>query len=350
MENFVRPGEKILLKPNMLSGDPPQRAVTTHPEVFAAVARLSRRAGALVQFGDSPGIGSPEWVARRNGIWGAAKANGVEPADFQTGERISFAAGLLGRQLVLARSALQADGIISLCKMKTHGLTRITGAMKNQFGCVPGLLKGEYHVKMPDVEHFSRILADITARLHPRLYIMDGILAMEGEGPRGGTPRPMNVLLFASDPVALDATFCRLIDLEPETIPTMAAGVEAGLGTYEAERIILLGDTLADLKATDFRVERRRVDPLASARRFPTFLKNWLSPRPFIIPSACSSCGSCVAICPVRPRAMFWPQAETKKVPAWDSRRCIRCYCCQEICPHQAISIRVPALGRLIHH
>jgi uncharacterized protein (DUF362 family) len=229
---FMSATEKILLKPNVLTGAAPEKAVTTHPALLKAMALLCRQSGARVSFGDSPGWGNPQTMAAKSGLETVAREIGLEQADFHTPVTVSFHEALIAKQLILAKGALEADGIISLAKMKTHGFMRITGAVKNQFGCVPGLRKGEFHVKMPSAEHFAAMLVDINRYLRPRLYVMDGIVAMEGNGPGSGTPRQMNVLLFSSDPVALDAVFCRLIHLSPEYVPTMKPGLESGLGTY----------------------------------------------------------------------------------------------------------------------
>ena len=167
-------------------------------------------------------------------------------ADFEKPAQVSFAGALLAKQLTVARGILEADGLINLAKMKTHGLTRITGAVKNLFGVVPGLRKGEYHVKMPGIEHFSAMLVDIARYVKPRLHILDGILAMEGNGPRGGDPRPMNVLLLSPDPIALDSVFCRLIDLPAEYVPTMRPGLESGLGDFRDDFLDIVGDPLED--------------------------------------------------------------------------------------------------------
>ena len=195
---FVKPGEKILLKPNMLAASAPEKAVTFHPAVFKAAAELFLAYGVTLSYGDSPGIGKPARTAARCGIMRAAEDLGIPLADFVTPVQVSFPGAVLLKQLHLAAGAVQADGIISLSKMKTHALTRLTGAIKNQLGCVPGFLKGEFHVKMPDITRFSQVLVDITRFLRPRLYIMDGIQAMSGNGPRGGdvfpAPRAMGCL------------------------------------------------------------------------------------------------------------------------------------------------------------
>jgi Pyruvate/2-oxoacid:ferredoxin oxidoreductase delta subunit len=247
---------------------------------------------------------------------------------------------------------LEADKLISLPKLKTHGLTKITGAIKNQFGCIPGVLKGEFHAKLPSVDLFSRMLVDLTRFLKPCLYIMDGIIAMEGNGPNGGTPKPMNVLLFSSDPAALDATFCRLIGVEPQHVVTLKWAEKLDLGTYREERIELLGDPLESFQDFHFDV-RHGITPLEQSMEFmPGFshiFKRLLSPRPVIEASTCTRCGTCVQMCPVTPKAVDFFTGDRTRPPTYKYNFCIRCYCCQEICPESAIFLKVPLFGRIIH-
>ena len=344
---FVSPAEKILLKPNLLTGAAPEKAVTTHPSLLKAMALLCRQNGARVSFGDSPGWGNPQTVAAKSGLSAVAKKIGLEQADFHTPVTVSFNQALIAKQLVLAKGALAADGIISLAKMKTHGFMRITGAIKNQFGCVPGLRKGEFHIKMPAAEHFAAMLVDINRYLRPRLYVMDGIVAMEGNGPGSGNPRIMKVLLFASDPVALDAVFCRLINLSPEYVPTMKPGLESGLGTYQDSEIEICGDSISDLACPDFKVVRQPA--VTFDRAFPYYLKNWIIPRPFINYERCNNCEVCTTVCPLHPKAVSRTNDRKETKPSYDYRLCIRCYCCQELCPSAAIAIKTPLLGKIIH-
>ncbi len=346
---LAKPGEKILLKPNLLFGDRPDKGVITHPMVLQAVGEVFKEAGAKLFYGDSPGIGKPGRAAKKAGYTRVAEVLDMQLADFHTGVIVSFPGALLAKQLVLAAGALEADGIVSISKMKTHGFTRITGAVKNQFGCIPGLRKAEYHVKMPDVYDFSRVCVDINRYLKPRLYIMDGIVAMEGNGPSGGELVSMKVLLFSADPVALDAVCCRLIDLDPGFVPTSKIGKEGGLGTYTPGEIEIVGDKIEGLINKNFRVVRRPPERLAASRSYPNFLKNYISPRPVIDDERCVKCGKCVLQCPVNPKALDWPGGDKSHHPVYNYKRCIRCYCCQEICPEKAITIKVPLLGRLIY-
>lgn len=349
LSSFIDAGEEIVLKPNLLAGDPPEKAVTTHPAVFKAVAETFKEAGASLFYGDSPGVSKPERAAYKAGIKQAADELGIPQADFETPVKVTSPNAVLGKQLNLAAGVLNGRSLVSISKMKTHGFTRITGAVKNQFGCVPGLIKGEYHVKMPDTHHFSTILVDINNYLKPKLFIMDGITAMEGNGPRGGSPIDMKVLLFSTDPAALDAVFCKLIDLDPEFVPYLPIAEQAKLGTYRYENIEIVGDDIEELINKDFTVARRPADKLPPSSRFPTYLKNLISPKPAIDYDKCKNCGSCVLQCPVSPKAVDWPGGDKDKKPVYNYKRCIRCYCCQEICPHRAITIKVPLLGRIIY-
>lgn len=346
-QSFVQTGENILLKPNLLSGRSPERVVTTHPSVFRAVATAFQAAGASLSYGDSPGFGKPQTAAQRAGLLAVAQQLGIEPADFTRGDVVSFPQGRQNKQFTIARGALRADGIVSLPKMKSHGLTRITGAIKNQFGCVPGPLKAEFHARLPRVDLFSQMLVDLNRLLMPRLFIMDGIVAMEGNGPQSGTPRPMNVLLFSRDPVAVDAAVCRLIDLDPMLVPPIQYGIEFGLGT--CDNIEYVGDPIESLVNREFIVNRRPLSTTEGPGRVSRMARRFVVPKPFIRAAKCTTCGTCVSVCPVDPKAVEFRGAGRADPPVYDYQRCIRCYCCQELCPEGAIEVATPLLGRLIH-
>jgi uncharacterized protein (DUF362 family)/NAD-dependent dihydropyrimidine dehydrogenase PreA subunit len=344
--SFVKPGEKIVLKVNLLVGESPEKVVNTHPMVFRSVAELFAAEGAVVQYGDSPGFGTPHAAAKKAGIAQVAEDMGIELADFKEGREAFFEEGVQNKKFSIANGVLDADGLISLPKLKTHGLERFTGAIKNQFGCVVGILKGEFHVKLPDPTDFARMLNDLNNCIKPRLYIMDGIIAMEGNGPRGGSPRQLNVLLFSTDPVALDATACRIINLDPLYVPTTIAGNESGAGNYLEEDIELVGDPLSRFICQDFNVERRPVKK-AEKNSTVTFISNRLVAKPFIVEDKCTQCGTCVQSCPVEGKAINWFNGDKSKAPVYDYKKCIRCYCCQELCPESAIIIKDPLIRKV---
>jgi uncharacterized protein (DUF362 family)/Pyruvate/2-oxoacid:ferredoxin oxidoreductase delta subunit len=343
---FTRAGEKIVIKPNILIGTDPEKGVTTHPSVFRAVGILFKDAGVSVYYGDSPGFGKSVANLRRSGLKQVGDELGFNLADFDAGRPVSHKDALLIKKFVIANGVLDSDGLISLPRFKTHGLVRFTGAVKNQFGCIPGLLKSQYHVKLPDPYDFATMLVDLNTLVKPRLYIMDGIRAMEGNGPRSGKLKQLNVLLLSSDPVALDATACRIINLNPEIVPTSIPGERAGLGTYHMENIELVGGSIESFLDTSFDVDRTPPMPV-SGGRLRTFIKNRITQRPVINKAKCTNCGTCVRMCPVEPKAVDWHKGNQDKPPEHDYNRCIRCYCCQEICPEGAIFIDSPLLGRL---
>ena len=338
---FVAPGEKILLKPNWIMAVPPERHATTHPTVFRAVCEVFQAAGAVLCYGDSPGRGSTEdeslEAARATGFWDIGAALNVPLADFLKGREVNTGS----REFYIANGALDCDGIISLPKLKTQGFLKLTGAVKNQMGCIPGRRKAAYHQQLQRPANFARMLIDLNMFLKPRLYVMDGIVAMEGNGPMSGDPKKMNVLLFSSDPVALDATVCRLVDVKPEYSYTVSLGMQAGHGTYLSDEITLLGDDLDGFVSRDFNINR---DPISNVRGAGVFSfgNDFGVPKPWIDDEKCKCCGVCIDICPVSPKVLVWQGDDRGRAPVYDYKRCIRCFCCQEMCPHGAILIKEP--------
>ena len=349
IEQFVQPGETILFKPNILEGGDPDKCMTTHPVVLDAVISVFKAVDAHYTFGDSPGIASPRGASRQSGLFKAAQKHDVPLVDFINGEEVKFPQGNLVKKFVIAKGVVEADGIVSLPKMKTHALARLTGAVKNTFGCIPGVLKAEFHSRMPNAEMFAKMLTDLNLVVKPRLYIMDGIYAMEGNGPRNGTPRKMNVLLLSTDPVALDTTVAKLMNLDVRKVETILVGDEFGLGTRTD--IEWIGDQVEEFVAEDYDVNRSTL-PTTPGNAFlnSSLIKTFFAPRPVIEEEKCIRCGRCINICPAVPdKALEWPDGDMTKAPVYDYSKCIRCYCCQEMCPAEAITVKTPLLGRLIH-
>ena len=346
ISSFVSPEETIVLKPNVLFGTDPAKCVTTHPSVFKATGKLIMKTEATVCYGDSPSFRKCEWNMKRANLKQVADELGIRLADFDNGRSVSHNDALLIKSFVIANGVLDSDGLVSLPKLKTHALTRFTGAIKNQFGCVPGLLKGQYHIKLPDPYDFATMLVDLNTLIIPRLYIMDGIMAMEGNGPRSGKPKQLSVLLFSSDPIAIDSIACKIINLDPESVPTSKPGEQANLGVYHYESIEVVGENIESFIDENFEVIRTPPVP-SSSGRMKTFIKNRISPRPAIDMAKCTICGTCVEMCPVDPKAVDWHKGDKSKSPTYKYGRCIRCYCCQESCPEGAIAVDNPLLGRI---
>lgn len=334
----------VILKPNLLAPVAPAQGVTTHPAVFAETARALQEAGCELAYGDSPGFGHrPVAAARKSGLAAEAERLGIAMADFEHGADVSWPAAAVHRQFHVAQAVLGARALVNLPKLKTHGLTTLSGALKNTFGVVPGFRKAEYHVTHPDLEGFSRMLADLNGVVRSGLVVMDAIDAMEGNGPRSGTLVRLGLLIVSDDPVAVDATACRIAGIEAERVPLLRMAAEAGIGAAAADRIELAGDGADVLAARRF-----ILPPAHPSRKVPPALfrvaKNLMVPKPSIVASRCRRCGECVKACPVAPKAL---SQAAGGVPRYTYGRCIRCFCCQESCPYGAIEILPAPLAGL---
>jgi uncharacterized protein (DUF362 family)/ferredoxin len=346
---FVIKGEKILLKPNVLAGDPPEKHVTTHPIVFKAVAKLVKERTSNVYFGDSSGFGKSTTQIRKALFNPVARELGITLADLDKGREVYFQKSPFIKKFIIANDVLDFDGMISIAKMKTHALTRITGAVKNTFGVVPGKLKEDFHLKLPNPEDFSKMLITLNLLIKSRLYVMDGIVAMEGNGPRNGDPVRMNVLLFSKDPVALDSVMCKIIDLNPNFVPTMKLAKSWGLGTYIMEEIEIVGDSLEMFINKSFSVVRHPIISIAEKKSITSLVKKYLLlSRPVIDRKKCVKCGVCIHVCPVKEKAVHWKRGDKTKRPEYDYKFCIRCFCCQEFCPEGAISVKETFIGKIV--
>ena len=342
LKQFIKKNEKILLKPNLLTRAQDTKAVTTHPAVFEAVIKLIKEEGYTnTWYGDSPGHpGSIEKTAEICGLTDVAKKYDIPMANFDTGSTVEYIHGRLTRKYDICNGVLDSDAIVNICKMKTHQLETITGAVKNLFGCVHGLSKSASHAKFPDAHSFAQMLIELNLILKPRLHIMDGVVAMEGNGPASGTPTYMNVLLFSDDPVALDATFCRLINLNVRFVPTVYYGEKLNLGNRHEEDIEIVGlENFDDFIKKDFDVIRDGQDESLKWKLIKHL--KWISRRPVIDKNKCTKCGVCVKTCPLDEKAVYFTGEHKVSPPIYDYKACIRCYCCQEMCPEGAITTKL---------
>ncbi|MCQ2509201.1 MAG: DUF362 domain-containing protein [Lachnospiraceae bacterium] len=346
LDELISPEEKILLKLNLVRSAPIERAVVTHPSVVAAMARILKENGYRnVKAGDSSGFGNPLRTMYDLGFAEALSRNGARPVEFKEAVKTAFPEGIHAKEFMLSDAVVNCDCLISMAKMKTHALEHITGAVKNQYGCIHGKNKAKGHTVYPSAESFGRMLIDLNRCVNPRLFVMDGIMAMEGNGPTSGDPTPMNVLLLSTDPVAVDTVFSYLVYLDPEVVPTNVYGQQMGLGTCKPEKIQVItpdGEmSLTDVQKRygnpDFDVVRKRQKSkgvMGFVDIFQIFRK-----RPYIIEDQCKRCGICVESCPVEGKALNFKNGRNKP-PVYDYKKCIRCFCCQEMCPHKAIQVK----------
>ena len=343
MGAVVRPGQRVALKANLIARKKPETAATTHPAVVEAVARQVLAAGGRPIICDSPGgpftVPLLRSIYKATGMTGVAQRTGAE-LNYDTGEVVlPHPGGKVIRQLPVIKVLTEADVIIALPKLKTHGMTLYTGAVKLMYGAIPGLKKAEYHFNMQQVQDFSQLLIDIVKLLPPALVIMDAVWGMEGDGPTSGDPRHLGVLLGGVNSFAVDMVGCRLVGLRPGDLPMLQLAADSGDAPGPAG-IIVAGDPLPD-PDPPFRLPgHKNLD-----FNLPPLLKRWLTraaqPRPVLAPEICVNCGQCSTVCPAG--AVL---AGEEGVPRIDLDNCIRCYCCQEMCTAKAISIHQPWLGR----
>lgn len=327
VDGFIQPGERVLLKPNLIAPRPAADAVCTHPEVVRAVAMIIRDCGATPFIGDSPGYASLDRCLEKSGIREVVAALDIGVVSFERQVECRRPENHILKRFNLAAPVLEFDRVINLPKLKTHGMMGLTLAVKNLFGCIPGLSKAHWHMRAGHQRQlFARILLDLYQTIKPDLHILDGIVAMEGEGPTGGVPVSLGLLGAAVDGVALDYATEQLLDY-PQLTPISQQAIDDNL--LIPERIEVAGDF----------PEHRR--PLKTARgsrdaAFPLhrLVRRLVVKNPVISSSRCHRCLVCVKHCPAQ--AMKFVDRSVRI----NYNTCIRCYCCHELCPYHAVRVR----------
>jgi uncharacterized protein (DUF362 family)/ferredoxin len=320
-------GTRVLIKPNLLLPARPDTGILTHPAVVRAAAEYALDRGARVRIADSPAIGTFKRVLRVGGLAEALAGLDVELTEFRETVRVRI--GEPFGEVELAREAVAADVIINLAKLKTHAQMRLTLGVKNLFGCVVGLQKPEWHMRSGvDRDLFATLLVRICRTLAPAATVVDGIIGLEGHGPgKGGTPRALGVLISGADAPAVDVAICRMVGLDPDRLPTAAAARRLGLLDDDGGTVI--GDW-REGEFGDFKLPA--LGPLTyGPRPMRRLMRRHLLQRPAVRPEACRVCGECVRYCPAEAITL------TETAVTFDYDRCIRCYCCIEICPHGAL-------------
>lgn len=344
--DFVKPGMKVAVKVNLLTRAKPERAVTVHPAVVAALCSLLIERGARVTVGDSPG--GPFNAAYLSAVYAgcgmhdAVRAGASLNDDFGFSE-VSYKDAVATKELQITDYLLEADAIVDLCKVKTHGLMAFTGACKNLFGAVPGTRKTEYHYRYQSHEAFGNMLVDIVEFLKPCLSVADGIMAMEGNGPSGGTPRFMGAVMASKNPHALDLAAAHLIGLNKDDVPTLRAAHARGLIPESADKLAVYG-ALSEFAISDFkRIPKQRVESWGLKNKlFENLATRVLASRPLVYKNACVGCGECKNACPADAIVI------EKNLARIDRGKCVRCFCCQEFCPKSAIQVHRPLAARMM--
>ncbi len=332
LESFVKPGDNILLKINILTIKKVEQAATTHPAFIEAVAREFLDFGCNVYVADSPG--GPFVKAMLKRVYKAAGITELEnkvnvTLNYDTSKKVVFVEEAVRyKKMEICNYLDNMDHIISMSKMKTHGYMRLTGAVKNMFGVIPGITKAELHARFPELLDFADMLIDICDYIKPTLSFMDGIIAMEGEGPGSGTPKKMNTVLVSKNPHHLDYVAATLMKIEPTSIPTIHQGIERGYIKSDFSDIEFVGEYKQLIPKT---YQQAKSNGFMSST---TGLLNFLKRYPRIINKNCIGCSVCADICPKETIEIVDQKAVI------DYSNCISCFCCHEFCPVKAIDTK----------
>ena len=344
--DWVRPGMRVVIKANLVSAMKPEKAATTHPALLAALTGMLRERGANVVIGDSPGgtFAAPHLnaVYRVCGLSEAEAAGAELNRDFSQKEA-DLPEAHTAKHIIYTGYLDGADAIISFCKLKSHGMLSLSAATKNLFGAIPGIIKPEYHYRYPDPMDFADMLIDLNEFFRPKLYLVDAVQTMEGNGPTAGTPKYMGALLAGTNPHKIDLLCAKLIGLEAKNVPTLRAAQERGLTPASAEELEISGDaerfvckdfvTVQKGTGTDFGAQKGKLLGAAA--------KTVLRARPKLKRSRCVGCGVCRDTCPAH--AIVIEKGKAKI----DRRACIRCFCCQEFCPKGAMRVHRTWVARI---
>lgn len=335
----LSPETKVLIKPNLLMKRRPEEGTTTHPALVEAIAICLKELGVTnITLADSPGGPYSKLalapIYEASGMRAAAEHTGMKlNQDFSTFERKTDG-GVKVNSFTLIKPVQDADFIINAAKLKTHGMTTLSGGVKNLFGTIPGLMKPEFHWRFPEKTDFCGMLVDLCETVKPSVTFVDAVVSMEGDGPSGGTLRETGMLLAAESPYAMDMALCGVIGISPDEVETVRIAAERGLGPATESELVFLGDELR--RFSDYRMPHSK--SLSFREHIPKPLQKMvprlLSSKPVIQKKPCVGCGKCAESCPAKTITIV----DRKAVIGYE--RCIRCYCCHEMCPVKAITIR----------
>lgn len=339
---FIKEGMVVALKPNLLLPMSPSVNATTNPAIVGAVGRIVKEAGAFPVVVESPGGPYSKTTLKTTyrvcGITDVCSRYGIElNYDTTTVKAVADAYGRT-RSFNILKPLADADLVINLPKLKTHGMMAYTGAVKNMFGAIAGTEKATHHMNVPDYDAFASNMIDICIASNPGLTIMDGVEAMEGNGPSAGTTRKLGVILGSSNPFALDMACHDIIGLAAEESYIMSTAISRGIPVeYEGA-----GDDIKEFMVTDFNIPYRKGSGNLRRNLLNNKLLTSFKAKPVVDKEMCVGCGICKRNCPAEVISMV------NKKPDFDYKGCIRCFCCQELCPEHAISIKEPFIIKIL--
>lgn len=342
----------VFIKLNLLMKSSPESATITHPSVVRSVVRNLKAIGITdITIGDSPGgpftVGALKSVYTAAGLVKVAEEEEVLLNYNTASTTVDTPSDISShtRSFDVIDAVLNADYVINICKLKTHGMMTMSGAVKNMFGVIPGLTKPEYHMRFPETQDFADMLVDLSRTVKQDITFVDAVYAMEGDGPSGGEPRFVGRILSGTNPYDMDVVLCHIMGLEPENVPTVKKSVEKGLCSGILDEVEVIGDELE--RISDFKmpgsvrsVVFEDYVPKILRKPFRTVSSALLKPKPLINTPKCIGCGKCAESCPAKTIAIKDKKAEI------DYKNCIKCYCCHEMCPVRAIDFKRSFLTR----
>lgn len=340
LSSLVKRGDTVLIKPNILLAKKPEEAITTHPALIEAIIIALKEVDAVPVVGDSPGglVGNVGEHWEITGIREICNHYNVEIVNFEAGG--VYKKGIDGNHYHIAKPVLDADLVINVPKIKTHGLTVFTCCIKNMYGAIPGLTKVNYHKKAPKPSDFSSLVVDIFQLAKPQLNIVDGVIGMDGAGPSGGNPKEIGLILASTDGVALDSYICHILGKDPMKVPTNKIAYKRNIGEAHIDKIEIMGhkpDIIDDFKWPPSFSSSLNMVPDFIAKGLMKFY--WS--RPAIKKDICNNCKSCIKSCPVE------AIEAGVNIPEFNYPECINCLCCMEMCPEKAVYLDKSLLARL---
>ncbi len=333
IKRFVKKGDRVLLKVNLLIGKDPKYAVTTHPAIVRAVVRLVRKAGGVASVGDSPSASSFNSFSRAaglSGFKGVCDELGVPLVELDDPVETKVE-GVVVKSFAISKKLNDFGVMINLPKLKTHSLTMFTGAAKNLYSCVSGRRKAVYHTIAVDGMRFSELILDLNEVVKPQLNVMDGIIGMEGNGPAAGSPKKVGVVIAGDNAIAVDAVAAEIVGMGRE-VPLINIAKARKMHGADLKQIRIIGDKIEEVRIDDFRKPGTPIFALIPEKA-KKVVRVMLDQKPVVDKKVCIGCKSCGDVCPKKAITMVG------KRPSFDYRKCIRCFCCMEVCPVKAIGI-----------
>lgn len=344
--DFVKPGMKIIIKPNLVSFKKPDAAATTHPALLEALVEMLLARGADVTIGDSPG--GPHSLPLLNRVYAATGMDWVEKLGAKLNrnmneKNVDFPEGKVLKNFTYTEYLDEADAIIDFCKLKSHGMLGMSAAVKNLFGTIPGLKKPEVHYKFQNDAEFADMLVDLNEYFKPRLAICDAVVGMEGNGPTAGTPRQIGAIIASKSTYYADVVGAELIGMNIDGLPTLQAAYERGFAPASSKNLRVYGDIRA-LTVDDFKAPPvRGLSFMRKGNVLHFISKAALEHKPTLKKRLCAGCGECARMCPAKAIEM------KNKKPHINREKCIRCFCCQEFCPRAAMVAHRPLAAKVLN-